>query len=246
MFSNWKPALIRFTCFPDSSRGLIGLEAWRHFVGTDPAETRTGQNQFGASGPALGNFIRMRSNIGRAEWFLVPTPAAVQNSRGHLVAIEGEDSLGAFADRIRDWLKSAPPLTRLALGVQGFQSVPDRVTGQQVLATYLRDTLRLDADTVDVLLQVNRPRKSSLAKQLTINRLSKWSVVTTSGIAVQVSGLDDASAESTGDPSHAVVLETDVNTAAEHTQVLEDGLRLPLFDELLGLTREITARGDVP
>jgi hypothetical protein len=89
------------------------------------------------------------------------------------------------------------------------------------------------------LYQINRPRNSTTIRELAVNRLSKWSVGKFQTFVASETGI------AVSEPSFTLRLETDINSSPEHTQPLPWAEVPALLREFIGLTVEITERGDV-
>ena len=88
--------------------------------------------------------------------------------------------LPRFIELMHRWLdlRDRFEIQRLALGVVLTHQQDERLEGYERLRRYLAHTLILDpARTRELLLQINWPTESNVLPQLTVNRLSKWTVL---------------------------------------------------------------------
>jgi hypothetical protein len=93
------------------------------------------------------------------------------------------------------------------------------------------------------MLQLNRPRVSTVLPAVEINRLSKWSVAAISGLQVAIGGDGDADIRRVQKTTFANRLELDINTPGDLAELPGD--LVERFDELSSLALELAANGDV-
>ena len=99
----------------------------------------------------------------------------------------------------------------------------------------------------DFNYSINRPRPSkSGMENLTINRLSRWSVARVTGIQLQGELLRTLRVTETAGDWSACRVELDVNTQGEREDSLPSEHVPQLFNELIVITEEITEKGDTP
>ena len=156
--------------------------------------------------------------------------------------------LAPFARVTNKWLNldSCPEIQRIAFGAVLFASVDSRESGYRQLAAYLP---RVDIDpehSSDFLYQINRPRESTTEiSNLTINRLTKWSV------AVMFGGhfaLEPTQISYREMPQQCVAcrLELDTSTAAGRREPLARDRVPSILSELMDAAKEIVIEGDIP
>ena len=146
------------------------------------------------------------------------------------------------------WLEASPALQRLAFGSVFMQLVTDQPTGYRRLAAYL-PRIELDPEnSSDFSYTINRPKPSTTRiSDLVINRLSKWTVLQLRTVEVHISTVEGVSPETIVPPGDlfACRLEVDVSTSAQYQGELPHD-RLPsLYAELVSLSDEIAAEGDI-
>lgn len=245
----WQVELLRATAFVEPEGAIAPSNWWDNLVGLPPesvsSRPKTGREQ--REGTFQGRKLILQVQPDRVDWLFAP---AVPEKPGELP--ESPPSAGSFPDVLKpfltlvlDWLKIAPPISRLAFGATLFQSVEDRRAGYLHLANYLR-SVQLDPDTSDFSYQINRPRNSkSGVPELKINRLMKWSVMLFTLFGMSFEKKMPAKATITGQESHCR-LELDINTAPDFPGPLPPAEVADIFQELVGLAEEIAAEGDVP
>ena len=196
-------------------------------------------SEFGA------NTLVLSVQPGRFDWLLTPDTAKANSDDAKFPLLgELEAATGDFAELMVKWLTVSPAVIRLAYGAVLLGDVTDRVSGYKELARYLPD-IKLDPEkSQDFFYQINRPRQSTVDKDLSINRLSKWSVASFAAIALTVMPQNVTSA--LGPASFGCRLELDISTPADLTTPLSGQKSPDLFKEFLALADELAAIGDVP
>jgi hypothetical protein len=155
------------------------------------------------------------------------------------------EALSSFLKLAIQWLQGCPPVTRLAFGAILFQPTVDRRAGHVQLSKYLH-SIDLDPDTSDFFYQINRPRNSTSGiSGLRINRLTKWSVIMFQHFSVTLGKATITTAGYTTQEA-ACRVELDINTAPDFPDVLPHETLPKIFQELVDLGQEITAKGDIP
>lgn len=220
---------------------------WQQLLGKAPdnSASRPARGEWTLSSEFGANTLALSVQPGRFDWFLTPDIAKASSDDAKFPVLgDLENTTGAFAELMSKWLTLSPVVIRLAYGAVLLGDVTDRVSGYEELARYLPD-IRLDPEkSQDFFYQINRPRKSSVEKDLSINRLSKWSVALVAPVALTVTPQNITSAM--GPASFGCRLELDISTPADLTTPLS-GQNLPnLLKEFLALSEEIASIGDVP
>jgi hypothetical protein len=122
--------------------------------------------------------------------------------------------------------------------------VKDRAEGHRRLLQYAPGLPIDSAEATDVLFQINRPRQNSVGvADLTINRLTKWSVdqVMMQTLLVQVSGGQTVTSE--GSELILLRLELDINTAPTFRGRLQPDQSEPLYEEMMAMGADISEKG---
>ncbi len=248
--SDWFVEQLRLTVFPTQDLREPDPNWWTKVVGQSP-DTKTIQK-----GAALreGGAIRdgycnlsLEIQISRIDWLMTPIIKADAPVSGFPVFDRVGGALKVFRDLLEPWLKVPPAMRRLALGTVLVSPVENKVDGYKKIARFL-PAVKLDPEnSTDFTYSINRPRRSSNLRELTINRLCRWSVAQLKGIQVQIEapGTRMAVVDTGGDWS-ALRAELDVNTAAERNDVIPSDRILAIFVELLAFVEEISEKGDIP
>jgi hypothetical protein len=246
---DWQSGLLRATFFLAPGTPTAEPTWWQDVFG-EPPETRTTQPRIGGlkeQGVVQGGLVALAIEPGRIDW----TWTGRSGSTDIMSALP---SLGSYADVIQHfsswmqrWLEldTRPAVQRMAFGSLLLHPVASRQAGYRQLADYL-PSVRLDAEhSQDFLYQINRPRASRTGPQgLTINRLSKWSVVVST---VSLSPSTPLIAEVSVTAQHiSRLLELDINTSADYQDSFPSEHLWPMFGELITLGSEIALEGDQP
>lgn len=220
-------------------------------VGYDPDEehkrAREGESQH--VGKFDGWQLRLIVRPGRVDWFLdADNREAVENPESLLLSGGPFDTalepLSKLADK---WLGMRPAVSRLAFGVILIQPVNDPRFGYMKISEYLPN-VQIDPDnSSDFFYQINRPRDSAKIPGLRINRLTKWSVITTGTANINLALQGKTKARVISDhESHFCRAELDINTAADFQGELRSSELVTIFEELIDLSKEIAEEGDIP
>jgi hypothetical protein len=151
------------------------------------------------------------------------------------------DGFGALDGVVNNWLGSAPPLSRLALGAVLHHPAENSAAAHRALNELLSGVSIPEEGVSDFLYQINRPRQSTVEHGLVLNRLSKWSVA---GMLLKLQTEGQGKTIVLKTQLVACRLELEVSTDAERDEPLTD--ILALWRELSGLALEIAQKGNVP
>lgn len=236
----WRAESMRLTAFPMSGE-LVKDEWWKPLLGDEPERVEinrlTGIEESGRFGTGR---LTLKRQVRRIDWKYIPfDPKAMDLPEiGPLV-----DALALFRPLMAGWLANAPPLLRLAFGMEVFIPTENLAAGYATLRPYLPD-IRVPTDGIsDLIFQINRPRSSHIVPQQTINRLSKWSVVTWAKASVIFQ--PDSAHAGLHHVGTGLNLEVDINTAGSSDAAPLTADRLPaLWDELVDHGVGIVAEGD--
>lgn len=243
--TDWNVNNLRFTAFPVMAERRTDLRWWSEAVGTD-SETRTTRTtpaQIEESGPfESGGRLSLTVTPVRTDWLLtgIPTPSPSLDSAGIFPEV-----YPIFVRLVKRWLalESRFPIQRIAFG--GFLIHPEatREAGYERLSRYLKDALRVDLRTSqDLLFQINKPILSRIVEGLTINRLTKWLVLSVQFTLLMQAGVAPMSARGM-EQGFATALELDLNTGAEHEGPLGNERLDYLLDELVQHAVEMASDG---
>lgn len=238
--NEWEVELLRLTAFTNDLIPPSHFEEWWKKVAKTDAESvnrKPALGAFTAMGPVDDAGLQLAVTPGRVDWLFGPTTveAVLEHSLGKYDAQDER-----FGQRLSDWLQlPAISINRLALGEVLRMPVPNRVEGYKTAAKLL-PCVKLDPRTSkDFMFQINRPRESKVIPGLSINRLTKWAIVQ---MNVGVIG-----SEKPASSAEFVRLELDISTDKDSQRDLskDNGLSR-LYEEFIGLCREIATKGDAP
>jgi hypothetical protein len=221
-----------FACEPLDS----GINWWDQATDFPPDETQEDRRAGTRiqSAQFEGGILKLAVVRGTIEWgFLVPEPMFGENP-----GVPLGQHLEPFRQIVHRWMEDCPGLSRMAFGSILRLPVATREAGYEQISNYLN--FDLDPQSFDFNYQINRPRRSVLAgPDLKINRLTRWSVGRNIRIAIEGGQVR----QELQTPYCRV--ELDINTDAEHVGPLPAQLLHQLYDELIGMGREIVQEGDV-
>src|SRR5689334_11288738 len=236
--SKWQTNSLRLTVFPSPTADIDNKNWWEAAVGSAP-ETITSKRQLGETSfeGNLGNGrLKLTVTPLRIDWFYSPYLDNSPDEGVRLLTLGlFEQQLSIFQDLIVRWLSEVKGLNsvRLAFGTLLFQPVTNRNEGYKLLIPYLRHVEIDPENSSDLFYQINRQRNSiSPIQNLSINRLSKWSVIrlqpviglsNSPGVLHQ---LEDVYASS---------LELDVNTTPDYEGEFNSDQLRTICNELIDL-----------
>lgn len=240
------------TSFFSTGGNIVGAERadtwWTSLTGEQPTEEirKPREGVYDARGQFLGGLLQLQVQALRIDWNLIPQLPAEDQPINPFASIGSMEQVGQFLDHVTRWIPQiATQIGRIAFGAVFQQLVADKVSGYKVLGDYLH-SIKLDAEnSSDFSYQINRPRKSVMVQNLSINRLSKWSVAFSRPISFVVGPNNAIAASMEAGSAYAVRLELDVNTDANSTSALSHNHMIDILRELGSLGMEITSKGDV-
>jgi len=247
---SWQTELLRLTLF---SASLVpsedGAVWWRAITGEEPEVSQTDHRERVSRevGPIFDNTcsLELQRRTNRVDWILTPYVVPDQIIVGLPSAGPFVESVETFKALIFPWLADIAWAKRLAFGAALLSNVPSIDAGHAELQQYLPGTHINLKGTRDFLLQLNRPRASTTHPSLELNRLSKWSVASITGVSFGInSALAKSEVKQTGSSIFAARLELDLSTPRLEGGPLDNILQLA--EELTALASEISVRGDVP
>lgn len=239
---DWKAESLRMTAFPSPGTVLGEPPNWWETAVGEPPENRVHQPKVGViqeQGSFSNGVLTLISQPGRIDWLLA------WPNREEIIE-PFEESLGAFVPLVLRWLGDAPVLQRIAFGATLRLPVKDRIDGYKRLSSYLHHVDLDPEGSTEFLFQINRPRKSkSGIENLSINRLSKWSVAFTQEATYTVHDPKATQFQLTGLQKDLYCrLELDINTAPNEDDFAAKDVQ-QVFNELVDLGREIATNGDI-
>jgi len=244
--SAWQVESLRSTAFPTPQAAQVDAgDWWEKLIGKVPENRIT---------RAREAFLQDEGHIGNGKLVMSVQPARID----WLYTVDRDATpdkwwIGPFADAadlflglMSRWFDVCPPSQRLAFGAVLKLPAPDRLTGYQMLSTYLHDVTLDPEGSSDLLYQINRPRKSRTGiPELAINRLSKWAVARL-GVGSIAIAPDTRAQFFPASVTFACHLELDINTAADLKGEIPKDRYMEVFRELVDLAREMLSRGDIP
>jgi len=241
--SNLQLTTLRLTTFHETATDASSLELfYKQTVGVDPESVVKQREGFQADGPFNdGRIVLVSPTLSvppRIDWLYTSFDETA-------LPTGFENSLKAFKSLMAQWFQKCSPLKRLAFGVIVLLPVESIEKGYERLLDYL-PSIKIDAaGSSDFLYQINRPRRSkTMADNLEINRLSKWSVNVLGHAQIGINGgVPQMQQES---ETFACRIELDINTSTKLQGVLSQEKLQPLLDELESLAIEILLEGDIP
>lgn len=237
----WDAEGIRFSAMPPPSVAFELKPLWEAVVGKAPEEVqeRPQQGVRNEFGPFLDDHFFITQLFSRIDLIFGVLPQkAVELDLVSTGPYERAER--AHVELSKKWLKVAPSLGRMAYAPTLVHRVSSVEEGYACLREML-PRLPLDDGARNLLWQINRPRPSKVVKGITINRLSKWSVLTHQRMHMaQEGGLMFSSPVA---QSIACKLELDIYT--DPIEPLPAETLLPLLEELIATAKEISERGDV-
>jgi hypothetical protein len=241
----WLVESFRLTIFPTPTATISNHNWWLNVVGEEPeiisTQPRT-REQIQAGRFGNGR-LQLNTHSTRIDWLYLVDPEDVPPPMEQIPTLGYfSDSLRVFHEAMSKWLllEDVPLVSRIAFGVVLIKPVNDRLEGYELLSQFIRFDFK-DQNVSDFLYQINRPRLSSTVKDLTINRLSKWSVA-----KIQQNLLESATSKVFQFKEFfASRVELDINSTPEFTEVLEKTALPKLFDELIKFSSEIASMGDI-
>ena len=239
----WRVESLRLTAFPVPQSTPDAERWWRELLGPESPnqvvrKPKTGDVQ--VEGTFKDSLLVMQAQVMRFELRQVLDAPQLPNAA--TPECHYDDARPAFRDLALKWLglDTCPALLRLAFGAVLTKPAENLEAGYDALRLYL-PSVKLTPDSSDFLYQINRRRSSTTVRELSINRLSRWSVQQSQELLLRDDGR--VVRQSVKLTCRA---ELDVNSSLERTDALPREELPNLFDELVNLTNELSIRGDVP
>ena len=241
---DWMTAQLRFTAFVEQSFQVPEIDWWAEIVGTQPESITTmpkvreinAEGNFG-SGRLLVSVNPVRIDL-RYSVDQEITDDLEFSSLGEL-----EENLNLLVGILGNWFgkDSVPPFTRLAFGTVLLHPVPKVDDAYTFLKSLLHFVQVEPGAMRDLTFQVNRQRVSQVIPGLLINRLSRWASLRLQSTLMK----DNIVSAFNNVDLYAVRLILDINTIPENKTPFSQTQLLDLFNELVGLGREIIDQGDI-
>lgn len=248
MTNQWEVENLRLTVFPTPNQQFTNSANWWEGVaGSDPEtisqQPKNALTQY--SGP-FGDNAKLTLTIrpDRIDWLLTVNDTQLETEFFPIIATI-EKVLPPILSALENWLvHECPPCLRIGWGAVLLLPVRDKVEGYNRIGEYLPE-VKLDAEnSTDFTYSINRPRKSKLVNDVTINRLSRWSVINIKRF--QLPGLvNNQFPAPILEERHACRLEMDVNSSQECQKQFSKEEILNITNELVSLADEIAKNGDI-
>jgi hypothetical protein len=241
--STWEVNQIRFTAFPSPAEVIFEKpdEWWSALTGDKPENI--------LHSPQVGRTV-INGNIQEGNLILEVQPIRIDwvltisdKQPGVLTIGSFPSILHVFKNYINKWFtfETYPNLHRLAFGVNLLQGVKSREEGYERIDKYL-PYVEIDANnSSDFNYRINRPRPSRNIENLSINRLSTWSVIIQTMMTI---GLPSSRMHNQP-TSINCSLQLDINTFDDYSGEFSQENSPTVFAELTELGEEIAAMGDV-
>ena len=250
--AQWQALGLRATTFLLAESEIDSSSIWSTVIGGVPDEEQRRPkegllHQVGTLGD-LTAVVRIAHP--RIDFLLQPT---IQNpdtlhAASDWQAFSFHDAAETISEMASRWFSMQLQVVRVAFAANLVQPADAMRDAQVRLTDYLSNlTIGLE-NSLDFLYQINRRRESQVIPKLTINRLSKWSVMTQATGSFPVQSDQDVGGTVLSSPltqAFASSLELDINTATAQDISLSLSKLSTLFGELVTLGKEIAEGGDV-
>ncbi len=181
----------------------------------------------------------------RLDWNVLPTPPPPSTGRGNdvprLIAVEQGVTLLEAA--LNTTLQQVSLVTRLALGVVLIKPTHNLSEGIDTILKYVPHLEPALRGASDLIYQINRRRRSTIAQHVWINRLSKWTLEEYHSGSLLISPVQTPVFR-TSDPLVLTKASLDINTVPGNSAVSIK--KMPgLLEEFINFAREIATKGDI-
>ncbi|WP_375470343.1 hypothetical protein [uncultured Nostoc sp.] len=244
--TKWKTESLRMTAFLSPGSAITQQNWWEEICGSPPevrsSQPRTGVQQDEGSfedGNTQGRLI-LAVQPSRIDWLLALEAAPI--SFELLSVVSFSESVNSFTELMNRWLNVTPNLQRIAFGANLLLPFEDVKQAYEYLPAYF-PLNKLDLKNAqDFNYRINRPRNVDDIPDLKINRLSSWSVMTST--TFQFTNAGSYTYSST--PSNvAIRLELDINTTIDFSGELSKDKLPEIFAKLVEYAKEIALKGDI-
>lgn len=232
----------RFTVFTASPVVFREQNWWADIVGEPPENEanvpKLGQYQ--QTGPFENGVLGLVIQPDRIDWQWSPEFDLASQDKFPTLGEPTVTSI-AFGNLMKKWIEFCPKAVRLAYGETIIRSVTNRDEGYEEVVKLINFQIGDLKGAADFMFQINWPRKSSAVPDLSINRLTNWSVAKFTRLRLPIV---NAKSYPTREDSFAVRLVMDINTDGERQEELPSSSILLLFEEMETLAKEIVEKGD--
>ena len=190
----------------------------------------------------LGTLVHVSSPT-RIDWHLIASQEK-QQKVGFQVLGPLDQVTDYFIALMTKFLSSpdAPEIKRMALGSILLIPGETKEIGYKRLSIFLPHVEFDIENTSDFLYQINRPTKSHTIAELSINRLSKWSVAGALGVGIMFDGKPQLFLGTEGE--FACRLELDINTSQNYDKIIPKEQLTSILRELKEISLRIPQEGD--
>jgi hypothetical protein len=218
-------------------------DLWKSITGSAPDKySGNKEGQLQQQGSIGGRRYTLVSGPGRVDLFMLPPEDSEElppNVGPHIAALEALHDVGSKV------AAHVPSLIRIGLGGVMLHFTENKADAYAALERRFA-CLNFAKDSVDdFLLQINRPIKSAVIADLTLNRIVRWSYMPLQMVQFQLQaesgGAPTPSAAPVATLKHSVRLDIDVNTAAANATQFSKDNGVSLVKELAEATRWVVA-----
>ncbi|MBI6794656.1 hypothetical protein [Pseudomonas syringae] len=229
--SAWQVEMLRVTVFFSTPVSAVGMNWWQRVTGMEPESTtnRPQAGEYSEVGQYQNGQLELKVAFNRLDFIFsypfsgmpgAPDPGKMEELSSHLVSSVNKVFPGMEL-----------PIVRLAFGVVAHCPIPTIDDGNSILEMMV-PFIKFDSSvkTSDVLIQVNNPVGSKVAKEITVNRVSKVGVMTRQTVTVGPGGIPDLQVD------RVVRAESDMSTDAENVSQIPSAALEDLVLEMKGLS----------
>lgn len=246
--STWLVESVRLTAFPVLPVQGDYDQVWEKVMGAPPSELRIQRNgpfaTYMAEVEHDDGFISLRGETAKVDWLY--SANSTLSGPGHQLDVGSFDTaLSTFERSVESqyFATAIGTVNRLALGLVLLQPVESRQAGYTLLNSLVEE-INVDPERArDMVFRVNYRRPSGHVPGLQINRLAEWSVVQLLAQAVEFSDRDAITRFASSD--FLVRLAIDVNSAPEHSELVQSRPQEDIYSELKEMAVEIVETGGV-
>lgn len=240
----WRVHVLRTTVFSPGPPSEYKFRDWAETIGSPPETTNTNprvgtKEEVGTYNDGL---LVYQEQLDRVNWRYVSS-MEVRDGEMQLGpgAIAFREVAAWFVPMMKEWIASAPAISRVAFGAELMLPVGSHQEGYQVLDTFLHQ-VDVDPESRDFEYRINRRRDSTtLDASVEINRLSQWKCKKY-GLQIQ----HDGSTNVINMPEvYMVLVDLDVNSIPEIKEIPTGDPAGDLLQELVHLAEEIAHEGDI-
>ena len=217
-------------------------------MGSDPEidDNRPREGIRRQGGPFEDWYLETMIAPARIDWVLAPKVDPQASDQPLLYHGSLDKAMGDFTAAGHKWLAAgSPSIYRLGVGAVLLMPVASTKAAYQKLGDMLA-VVRVDPDhSLDFFYQINWPHASTVVRQVTLNRLTRWSALGVRSVNLQIDDNKASVQSSLPDDRHYCRLECDHNTQARQTEPFAPTDIRKLFQELCGMVEENAKQGEV-